>query len=80
VGFLFGVEQNLRPFLMLGQIVKWGSDPRISGLTVAQAAAIAGGYTYRASKRSNTIQQIRAACGRAAPYGRVQNRIRRECA
>jgi protein involved in polysaccharide export with SLBB domain len=47
----------LRPFFILGQVVKGGSYP-ISGLTVAQAVAIAGGYTYRASKRSITIQRI----------------------
>ncbi len=32
-----------------------GSYPYMSGLTVAQAVAVAGGYTYRASRNRITI-------------------------
>jgi polysaccharide export outer membrane protein len=49
---------NLRPFLILGPVVKGGSYPYISGLTVA--VAIAGGYTYQASRRCITTQRIGA--------------------
>lgn len=48
---------NLRPFFILGEVEKRGSYPYINGLTVAQAAAIAGGYTYRASRTRITIQR-----------------------
>ena len=48
---------NLRPFFILGEVEKRGSYPYVNGLTVAQAAAIAGGYTYRASRSRITIQR-----------------------
>jgi polysaccharide export outer membrane protein len=52
---------NLRPFFILGEVEKRGSYPYINGLTVAQAVAIAGGYTYRASRSRITIQRMGAA-------------------
>lgn len=48
---------NLRPFFILGEVEKRGSYPYINGLTVAQAVAVAGGYTYRASRSRITIQR-----------------------
>lgn len=48
---------NLRPFYILGEVEKRGSYPYVSGLTVAQAVAIANGYTYRASRSRITIQR-----------------------
>jgi protein involved in polysaccharide export with SLBB domain len=48
---------NLRPFFILGEVEKRGSYPYINGLTVAQAAAIAGGYTRRAGVSRITIQR-----------------------
>lgn len=52
---------NLRPFFILGEVEKRGSYPYVNGLTVAQAVAIAGGYTYRASRSRITIQRVGAA-------------------
>jgi polysaccharide export outer membrane protein len=52
---------NLRPFFILGEVEKRGSYPYVNGLTVAQAVAIAGGYTYRASRSRITIQRSGAA-------------------
>ncbi len=52
---------NLRPFFILGEVEKRGSYPYVNGLTVAQAVAIAGGYTYRASRTRITIQRFGAA-------------------
>jgi protein involved in polysaccharide export with SLBB domain len=52
---------NLRPFFILGEVEKRGHYPYINGLTVAQAVAIAGGYTYRASRGRITIQRMGAA-------------------
>ena len=49
---------NLRPFFILGEVEKRGSYPYVNGLTVAQAVAIAGGYTYRASKSRITVQHV----------------------
>ena len=40
---------SARPFFILGEVAKPGSYPYVAGLTVAQAVAIAGGYTRRAS-------------------------------
>jgi protein involved in polysaccharide export with SLBB domain len=51
---------NLRPFFILGEVEKRGSYPYVNGLTVAQAVAIAGGYTYRASRSRITIQRVGA--------------------
>ncbi|MBS0522066.1 MAG: polysaccharide export protein [Proteobacteria bacterium] len=52
---------NLRPFFILGEVEKRGSYPYVNGLTVAQAVAIAGGYTYRASRTRITIQRVGAS-------------------
>lgn len=52
---------NLRPFFILGEVEKRGNYPYINGLTVAQAVAIAGGYTYRASRSRITIQRAGGA-------------------
>lgn len=49
---------NLRPFYILGEVEKRGSYPYVTGLTVAQAVAIANGYTYRASRTRITIQRV----------------------
>lgn len=51
---------GLRPFYILGEVEKRGSYPYVNGLTVAQAVAIAGGYTYRASRSRLTIQRAGA--------------------
>jgi polysaccharide export outer membrane protein len=52
---------NLRPFFILGEVEKRGSYPYVNGLTVAQAVAIAGGYTYRASRSRITVQRLGGA-------------------
>lgn len=52
---------NLRPFFILGEVEKRGSYPYMNGLTVAQAVAVAGGYTYRASRSRITIQRAGSA-------------------
>lgn len=40
---------NYRPFFILGEVTKPGSYPYVNGMTVLNAIALAGGYTYRAS-------------------------------
>ncbi len=40
---------NYRPFYILGEVNRPGQYPYSDGLSVAQAVATAGGYTYRAN-------------------------------
>lgn len=40
-----------RPFFILGEVNKPGEYPYSSGLTVLNAVALAGGFTYRANQR-----------------------------
>jgi protein involved in polysaccharide export with SLBB domain len=39
---------NYRPFYIIGEVTKGGQYPYQAGLTVLNAVAIAGGYTFRA--------------------------------
>lgn len=48
--------QNYRPFYILGEVEKPGEYPYVSGLTLEQAIAKAGGYTYRAKKKKILIK------------------------
>ncbi len=41
---------NYRPFYILGEVAKPGEYPFVPGITVNQAIASAGGFTYRANK------------------------------
>ena len=49
---------NYRPFYIIGEVKKPGSYAFVSGMTVVNAIALAGGYTYRA--RENKIYVTRA--------------------
>ena len=44
-----------RPFFILGEVNHPGQYPYVNGLTVQTAAAIAGGFTYRASTDGVTV-------------------------
>lgn len=48
---------NYRPFFILGEVSKPGSYPYVNGMTVVNAVALAGGYTYRADRKSITIKR-----------------------
>ena len=39
---------NYRPFYIIGEVGSPGSYPYVNGITVLEAVAIAGGFTYRA--------------------------------
>lgn len=41
---------SYRPFFILGEVNAPGSYPYVNGITAKSAAALAGGYTYRAKK------------------------------
>lgn len=42
---------SFRPFYVLGEVARPGQYPYVNGLTLQQAIATAGGYTYRAKRR-----------------------------
>jgi len=42
---------NYRPFYILGEVNDPGSYPYVNGMTLLNAVALAGGYTYRAAKK-----------------------------
>lgn len=46
---------NYRPFYILGEVRNPGSYPYVSGMTVLNAAALAGGYTPRARTGSLNV-------------------------
>lgn len=48
---------NYRPFFILGEVSKPGSYPYVNGMTVVNAVALAGGYTYRADRKGITIKR-----------------------
>jgi polysaccharide export outer membrane protein len=49
---------NYRPFYIIGEVNKPGSYPFVNGMTVVNAVALAGGYTYRA--RANDVMVTRS--------------------
>lgn len=50
-----------RPFYILGEVKRAGEYPFKSGLTVLDAVAGAGGYTYRANERKVLIRRAGSA-------------------
>jgi len=46
---------GFRPIYVLGEVNKPGGYPYSVGITVANVVALAGGYTYRASRRKITV-------------------------
>jgi polysaccharide export outer membrane protein len=53
---------NYRPFFITGEVQKGGEYPYKAGLTVQDAVAVAGGYTYRAN--TGRVYIRRAGSGR----------------
>jgi polysaccharide export outer membrane protein len=58
---------NFRPFFILGEVEKRGQYPYVNGMTVANAVATAGGYTYRANKGRITVQWFSDTAKRENP-------------
>ncbi len=48
---------NYRPFYILGQVNRPGEYPYVNGMSVLNAVALAGGYTYRANESSVYIRR-----------------------
>jgi len=49
---------NYRPYYILGEVNRPGEYPYTSGLTIQNAVAAAGGYTYRANQRIVHIKNL----------------------
>ena len=49
---------NYRPFYILGEVNRPGEYPFTSGLTVLNAVAASGGFTYRANKKVVYIKSV----------------------
>ena len=65
-----------RPFYVIGEVQKPGNYPYVTDMTVLNAVAMAGGYTYRARQNSLYIKRLDAS-GRlvrieATPETRIQ--------
>lgn len=48
---------NYRPFYIIGEVNNPGRYPYVDGMTVTNAVAMAGGYTYRARQSRAEIQR-----------------------
>jgi protein involved in polysaccharide export with SLBB domain len=48
---------SYRPFYIIGEVKQPGAYAYVSGMTVVQAVALAGGFTYRAKENSVLIQR-----------------------
>lgn len=49
---------NFRPYYILGEVTRPGQYPYVVGLTVQQAVATAGGYTYRANTKRVYVKRL----------------------
>lgn len=58
---------SLRPFFILGEVEKPGQYPYSAGLTVLDAVATAGGFTYRANTHKLLIKHANETQERAYP-------------
>ena len=48
---------NFRPIYIIGEILNPGSYPYKNGMTVINAVAVAGGFSYRANRKKLTIRR-----------------------
>jgi polysaccharide export outer membrane protein len=64
---------NYRPFFIIGEVKNGGEFPYKGGLTVQDAVAIAGGYSYRANvnvayiRRAGSDQEVKVDLSQRAP-------------
>ena len=58
---------NYRPFFILGEVEKPGQYPYTNGLTVMNAVATAGGFTYRANKSRVFVKHANDTTEKAFP-------------
>lgn len=60
---------NYRPFFILGEVQRPGSYPYVVDLTVMNAVATAGGFTYRANRNRVFIRRANESVERAYDLG-----------
>lgn len=58
---------NPRPIYVLGEVAEPGSYPYRTGITVTEAVALAGGFTFRADRDAIAIKRARAETRRRRP-------------
>ncbi len=58
---------NFRPFFIIGEVNNPGSYPYQHGMTVVNAVALAGGYTYRARENKVLIKRSSDKGGKEKP-------------
>jgi polysaccharide export outer membrane protein len=58
---------NYRPFYIMGEVNKPGEYPYVSEMSVLNAVALAGGYTYRANQSSVFIRRNGETAEQAVP-------------
>jgi polysaccharide export outer membrane protein len=58
---------NYRPFSILGEVQKPGQYPYENGMTVLNAVAVAGGFTYRANQRDVYVRRKGTAAEQRVP-------------
>ncbi|MBL8536029.1 MAG: polysaccharide export protein [Hyphomonadaceae bacterium] len=58
---------NYRPFFILGEVQRPGTYPYSAGLTVLNAVATAGGFTYRANRNRVFVRHANEAVEHAYP-------------
>lgn len=63
---------NYRPFYIFGEVNKPGSYPYRAGLTLINAVAVAGGYTYRANENNMIIGRNGVDYAAGSPQTPVQ--------
>ena len=86
-GYLLSIRRssievlNYRPFYILGEVKTPGSYPYVNGMTVLNAVALAGGFSYRAKQSDFLLQRggsnVQGSGGRrryAAAAGRHRHR------
>jgi protein involved in polysaccharide export with SLBB domain len=60
---------NYRPFYILGEVKEPGSYPYVNGMSVLNAVALGGGFTYRANKRNITLLRAGSSEGQKQVVG-----------
>ncbi|MEM1382784.1 MAG: polysaccharide biosynthesis/export family protein [Pseudomonadota bacterium] len=63
---------NYRPFFILGEVNNPGQYPYQSGMTVLNAAAMAGGFTFRADEDDIEVQRGESDAFEALPSTSIQ--------
>jgi len=62
---------NYRPFYIIGEVKNPGSYPFVAGMTVVNAIALAGGYTYRANKDEVLLNRAADSARKPVPAQRT---------